>query len=155
MHRLVYEKDGLPNGSEVAYFSQGKVVEFDVMRACLWLVVIILFLTCWTCWQKLLEGYKTETGIYCLCCNSDVSLLFFFIKEFIYGNKWICKQGDALHPIGGKIIETGVSLKCKSFKRNIILLCTMSRLVHPSSKHTPAGHHDGSRTSSSLPLIKI
>lgn len=46
MHRLVYEKDGLPNGSEVAYFSQGK---------------------------KLLEGYKTETGIYCLCCNSDVS----------------------------------------------------------------------------------
>lgn len=46
MHRLVYEKDGLTNGSEVAYFSQGK---------------------------KLLEGYKTETGIYCLCCNSDVS----------------------------------------------------------------------------------
>ncbi|KAL1813247.1 hypothetical protein ACET3Z_023312 [Daucus carota] len=46
MHRLVYEKDGLPNGSEVAYFSKGK---------------------------KLLEGYKTETGIYCRCCSSDVS----------------------------------------------------------------------------------
>ncbi|XP_074349536.1 uncharacterized protein LOC141689220 isoform X1 [Apium graveolens] len=46
MHRLVYEKDGLPNGSEVAYYSQGK---------------------------RLLQGYKTETGIYCLCCSSDVS----------------------------------------------------------------------------------
>lgn len=46
MHRLVYEKDGLPNGSEVAYFSNGKVVESDVMRAYLWLVVIILFLMC-------------------------------------------------------------------------------------------------------------
>lgn len=38
MHRLVYEKDGLPNGSEVAYFSKGKVVELD-RYTCLFVVI--------------------------------------------------------------------------------------------------------------------
>lgn len=47
MHRLVYEKNGLPNGSEVAYFSQGKVVNFDAIRAYMWLLVISLFLICY------------------------------------------------------------------------------------------------------------
>lgn len=30
MHKLVFEKGGLPNGTEVAYFSRGKVVEIKL-----------------------------------------------------------------------------------------------------------------------------
>ncbi|KAK0604747.1 hypothetical protein LWI29_019050 [Acer saccharum] len=46
MHKLVFEKDGLPDGTEVAYFVRG---------------------------QKLLVGYKFGCGIMCSCCNSEVS----------------------------------------------------------------------------------
>ncbi|KAK3175548.1 hypothetical protein Dsin_033196 [Dipteronia sinensis] len=46
MHKLVFEKDGLPDGTEVAYFVRG---------------------------QKLLVGYKYGCGIMCSCCNSEVS----------------------------------------------------------------------------------
>ena len=30
MHKLVFENDGLPDGTEVAYYSNGKVVNIDV-----------------------------------------------------------------------------------------------------------------------------
>lgn len=46
MHWLVFQDGGLPDGTELAYFSRG---------------------------QKLLEGYKKGLGILCSCCNSEVS----------------------------------------------------------------------------------
>ncbi|KAJ8768101.1 hypothetical protein K2173_021041 [Erythroxylum novogranatense] len=46
LHKLVFEEDILPDGTEVAYYSQGK---------------------------KLLTGYKTGYAIFCYCCNSEVS----------------------------------------------------------------------------------
>lgn len=46
LHKLVFEKDGLPDGTELGYYVQGK---------------------------KLLEGYKKGLGIFCFCCNSEIS----------------------------------------------------------------------------------
>ncbi|KAI4378706.1 hypothetical protein MLD38_016147 [Melastoma candidum] len=46
LHKLVFEEDGLPDGSEVAYYVRGK---------------------------KLLEGYKKGLGIFCRCCDCEVS----------------------------------------------------------------------------------
>ncbi|KAA8518666.1 hypothetical protein F0562_016140 [Nyssa sinensis] len=46
LHKLVFEDGGLPDGTEVAYYSRG---------------------------QKLLEGYKKGLGIFCHCCQYEVS----------------------------------------------------------------------------------
>ncbi|XP_019234167.1 PREDICTED: uncharacterized protein LOC109214681 isoform X2 [Nicotiana attenuata] len=46
MHKLVFDEGGLPDGTEVAYYSRGK---------------------------KLLIGYKKGSGIFCSCCNTEVS----------------------------------------------------------------------------------
>lgn len=46
LHKLVFEEGGLPDGSEVAYYARG---------------------------QKLLVGYKKGAGIFCRCCNCEVS----------------------------------------------------------------------------------
>ncbi|OVA17928.1 zinc finger protein [Macleaya cordata] len=46
LHKLVFEEEGLPDGTELAYYIRG---------------------------QKLLEGYKKGFGIFCRCCNSEVS----------------------------------------------------------------------------------
>ncbi|XP_016475395.2 uncharacterized protein LOC107797055 [Nicotiana tabacum] len=46
MHKLVFDEGGLPDGTEVAYYSRGK---------------------------KLLVGYKKGCGIFCSCCNTEVS----------------------------------------------------------------------------------
>ncbi|XP_062105173.1 uncharacterized protein LOC133816873 isoform X2 [Humulus lupulus] len=46
LHKLVFEEDILPDGTEVAYYARG---------------------------QKLLVGYKKGYGIICSCCNSEVS----------------------------------------------------------------------------------
>lgn len=46
LHKLVFEKDGLPDGTELGYYARGK---------------------------KLLEGYKQGSGIFCCCCNTEVS----------------------------------------------------------------------------------
>ncbi|MBA0848245.1 hypothetical protein Goshw_030137 [Gossypium schwendimanii] len=45
-HKLVFEEDGLPDGTELAYFVRG---------------------------EKLLVGYKKGFGILCTCCNSEIS----------------------------------------------------------------------------------
>ncbi|KAB5561756.1 hypothetical protein DKX38_006713 [Salix brachista] len=45
-HKLVFEEEVLPDGTEVGYYCQGK---------------------------KLLVGYKKGFGIFCSCCNSEVS----------------------------------------------------------------------------------
>ncbi|CAI0469317.1 unnamed protein product [Linum tenue] len=46
LHRLVFEEDGLPDGTEVGYYARGR---------------------------KLLAGYKRGFGILCQCCNTEVS----------------------------------------------------------------------------------
>ncbi|XP_058076838.1 uncharacterized protein LOC131225332 isoform X2 [Magnolia sinica] len=46
LHKLVFMEDVLPDGTEVAYYVRG---------------------------QRLLEGYKMGNGIFCSCCNSEVS----------------------------------------------------------------------------------
>ncbi|XP_027343821.1 uncharacterized protein LOC113856269 isoform X2 [Abrus precatorius] len=46
LHKLVFEEDVLPDGTEVAYYAHGK---------------------------KLLLGYKKGYGIFCTCCSSEVS----------------------------------------------------------------------------------
>ncbi|PIA43573.1 hypothetical protein AQUCO_01900163v1 [Aquilegia coerulea] len=46
LHKLVFEEDGLPDGTELAYYVRG---------------------------QKMLEGYKKGFGIFCFCCNSEIS----------------------------------------------------------------------------------
>lgn len=46
MHKLVFEHGGLPDGTQVSYYSRGK---------------------------KLRDGYKLESGIMCNCCQSLVS----------------------------------------------------------------------------------
>uniref|UniRef100_A0A5B6ZWC6 PHD-type domain-containing protein n=1 Tax=Davidia involucrata TaxID=16924 RepID=A0A5B6ZWC6_DAVIN len=46
MHKLVFEEDVLPDGTELAYYARG---------------------------QKLLSGYKKGSGIFCTCCRSEVS----------------------------------------------------------------------------------
>ncbi|XP_045793681.1 uncharacterized protein LOC123888631 isoform X2 [Trifolium pratense] len=46
LHKLVFEENGLPDGTEVAYYAGG---------------------------QKLLEGFKRGSGIVCRCCNTEIS----------------------------------------------------------------------------------
>ncbi|XP_020211987.1 increased DNA methylation 1 isoform X2 [Cajanus cajan] len=46
LHKLVFEENGLPDGTEVAYYARG---------------------------QKLLEGFKMGSGIVCRCCNTEIS----------------------------------------------------------------------------------
>ncbi|KAK9290995.1 hypothetical protein L1049_009178 [Liquidambar formosana] len=46
LHKLVFEEGGLPDGTELGYYIRG---------------------------QKLLEGYKQGLGIFCRCCNKEVS----------------------------------------------------------------------------------
>ncbi|KNA08208.1 hypothetical protein SOVF_164770 [Spinacia oleracea] len=46
LHKLVFEDDVLPDGTELGYYARG---------------------------QKLLDGFKQGFGIYCNCCNSVVS----------------------------------------------------------------------------------
>ncbi|XP_058099106.1 uncharacterized protein LOC131243631 [Magnolia sinica] len=46
LHRLLFMPNGLPDGTELAYFSKG---------------------------QRLLEGYKQGNGIVCSCCDTEIS----------------------------------------------------------------------------------
>ncbi|KAI3989607.1 hypothetical protein MKX01_036216, partial [Papaver californicum] len=46
LHKLVFEEGGLPDGAELGYYRRG---------------------------QKLLDGYKRGSGIFCGCCNDEVS----------------------------------------------------------------------------------
>ncbi|KAL0740362.1 hypothetical protein Bca4012_081875 [Brassica carinata] len=46
LHKLVFEREGLPDGTELGYYARG---------------------------QKLLGGYKMGAGIYCYCCKCEVS----------------------------------------------------------------------------------
>ncbi|XP_010505219.1 PREDICTED: uncharacterized protein LOC104782093 [Camelina sativa] len=46
LHKLVFERGGLPDGTELGYYARGK---------------------------KLVGGYKMGAGIFCYCCKSEVS----------------------------------------------------------------------------------
>ncbi|KAJ0259672.1 Uncharacterized protein HA466_0059920 [Hirschfeldia incana] len=46
LHKLVFEREGLPDGTELGYYGRG---------------------------QKLLGGHKMGAGIYCYCCKCEVS----------------------------------------------------------------------------------
>ncbi|KAM7468244.1 hypothetical protein LguiB_015806 [Lonicera macranthoides] len=74
MHKLVFQENGLPDGTEVAYYSGG---------------------------QKLLEGYKKGSGIFCHCCNSEVSA-----SQFEAHAGWASRR----KPYGYIYTSNGVSL---------------------------------------------
>ncbi|XP_057955697.1 uncharacterized protein LOC131149343 [Malania oleifera] len=65
LHKLVFEEDVLPDGTEVAYYARG---------------------------QKLLVGYKKGFGIFCTCCNSEVSP-----SQFEAHAGWASRRKPYLH----------------------------------------------------------
>ncbi|KAL5081837.1 hypothetical protein RYX36_010258 [Vicia faba] len=65
LHKLVFEDDVLPDGTEVAYYSHGK---------------------------KLLVGYKKGYGIFCTCCNAEVSA-----SQFEAHAGWASRRKPYLH----------------------------------------------------------
>ncbi|CAL5200687.1 unnamed protein product [Lathyrus oleraceus] len=65
LHKLVFEDDVLPDGTEVAYYSHGK---------------------------KLLVGYKKGYGIFCTCCNTEVSA-----SQFEAHAGWSSRRKPYLH----------------------------------------------------------
>ncbi|XP_058779758.1 uncharacterized protein LOC131653585 [Vicia villosa] len=65
LHKLVFEDDVLPDGTEVGYYSHGK---------------------------KLLVGYKKGYGIFCTCCNAEVSA-----SQFEAHAGWSSRRKPYLH----------------------------------------------------------
>ncbi|GJS29145.1 zinc finger, PHD-type containing protein [Tanacetum coccineum] len=65
MHKLVFEEDVLPDGTELAYFARG---------------------------EKVLEGYKRGSGIYCFCCKKEVSP-----SQFEAHAGWASRRKPYLH----------------------------------------------------------
>ncbi|KAF3784413.1 Increased DNA methylation 1 [Nymphaea thermarum] len=65
LHKLVFMSKGLPDGTEVAYYARG---------------------------QRLLEGYKQGAGIFCYCCNSEVSP-----SQFEAHAGWASRRKPYLH----------------------------------------------------------
>ncbi|XP_020230967.1 uncharacterized protein LOC109811594 [Cajanus cajan] len=90
LHKLVFEADVLPDGTEVAYYAHGK---------------------------KLLVGYKKGYGIFCTCCNSEVSASVF---EAHAG--WASRRKPYLHIYtsnGISLHELSISLsKDRRFSNN-------------------------------------
>ncbi|TKY48584.1 Increased DNA methylation 1 [Spatholobus suberectus] len=90
LHKLVFEADVLPDGTEVAYYAHGK---------------------------KLLVGYKRGYGIFCTCCNSEVSASVF---EAHAG--WASRRKPYLHIYtsnGISLHELSISLsKDRRFSNN-------------------------------------
>lgn len=81
LHKLVFEEDILPDGTEVAYYSKG---------------------------EKLLVGYKKGFGIFCSCCNSEVSP-----SQFEAHAGWATRRQPYLHIYtsnGVSLHELSVSL---------------------------------------------
>ncbi|KAK2988529.1 hypothetical protein RJ640_022480, partial [Escallonia rubra] len=65
MHKLVFEEDVLPDGTALAYYARG---------------------------QKLLEGYKKGAGIFCFCCDTEVSP-----SQFEAHAGWASRRKPYLH----------------------------------------------------------
>ncbi|XP_047308486.1 uncharacterized protein LOC124911982 [Impatiens glandulifera] len=85
MHKVVFGEGGLPNGTEVAYFSRG---------------------------QKLLEGYTIGHGIFCRCCSSEISASQFeahagwSTRRKPYQNIYT-SNGVSLHEFAISILQNG------------------------------------------------
>ncbi|KAK7402099.1 hypothetical protein VNO78_14096 [Psophocarpus tetragonolobus] len=90
LHKLVFEADVLPDGTEVAYYAHG---------------------------QKLLVGYKKGYGIFCTCCNSEVSA-----SQFEAHAGWASRRKPYLHIYtsnGISLHELSISLsKDRRFSNN-------------------------------------
>ncbi|XP_022944249.1 uncharacterized protein LOC111448757 [Cucurbita moschata] len=90
LHKLVFEEDILPDGTEVAYYARG---------------------------QKLLVGYKKGFGIFCSCCNSEVSP-----SQFEAHAGWASRRKPYLHIYtsnGVSLHELSISLsKGRKFSSN-------------------------------------
>ncbi|GFZ20388.1 acyl-CoA N-acyltransferase with RING/FYVE/PHD-type zinc finger domain-containing protein [Actinidia rufa] len=65
MHKLVFQNDVLPDGTELAYYARG---------------------------QKCVQGYKKGFGIFCLCCQSEVSP-----SQFEAHAGWASRRKPYLH----------------------------------------------------------
>ncbi|KAM7528022.1 hypothetical protein LguiB_031432 [Lonicera macranthoides] len=65
MHKLVFEEDVLADGTALAYYARG---------------------------QKLLEGYKKGAGIFCFCCNTEISP-----SQFEAHAGWASRRKPYLH----------------------------------------------------------
>lgn len=80
MHKFVFEEDVLPDGTALAYFARG---------------------------EKLLEGYKKGSGIFCFCCKTEVSP-----SQFEAHAGWASRRKPYLHIY----TSNGVSLHELSIK---------------------------------------
>ncbi|XP_033130350.1 uncharacterized protein LOC103829696 isoform X1 [Brassica rapa] len=73
LHKLVFEDDILPDGTEVGYFVAGKVRSAWQMAFLQLVNVTLSTPTISFIMQKMLVGYKKGFGIHCSCCNKVVS----------------------------------------------------------------------------------
>lgn len=78
LHKLVFEEDGLPDGTEVAYYSRGQVCLLRRYSSALKTLANLKSMI--FCEQKLLEGYKKGFGIFCRCCNCEVLVSSFELQ---------------------------------------------------------------------------
>ena len=76
LHKLVFEDDILPDGTEVGYFVAGKVRSAWQMAFLQLVNVTLSTPTISFIMQKMLVGYKKGFGIHCSCCNKVVSSLY-------------------------------------------------------------------------------
>ncbi|KAK7272190.1 hypothetical protein RJT34_28636 [Clitoria ternatea] len=90
LHKLVFEEDVLPDGTEVGYYAYGK---------------------------KLLVGYKKGYGIFCTCCETEVSA-----SQFEAHAGWASRRKPYLHiytSTGVSLHELSISLsKDRRFSNN-------------------------------------
>ena len=80
LHRLLFMPNGLPDGTELAYYGKGQVV---TSICCLLLLICsillhnlyfpILFDIFSVLLQRILGGYKQGKGIVCSCCDTEVN----------------------------------------------------------------------------------
>ncbi|KAD4384418.1 hypothetical protein E3N88_24586 [Mikania micrantha] len=92
MHRSIFAKGGIPDGTQVAYISKG---------------------------EKVLHGYKQGRGIFCLCCNKEISPSQFEVhagradRKKPYENIFV-SNGVSLHAYSSHLKLTGKHLVTKN-----------------------------------------
>ncbi|KAC9968855.1 hypothetical protein E3N88_45017 [Mikania micrantha] len=109
LHWSVFQKGGLPDGTELTYVAQGKVTD---LKKCHHMLKIILSKTInFFYQQKLLDGYKWGSGIFCSCCKTEISA-----SQFEAHAGWASRK----KPYENIYISNGVSLHeyAVSMKKN-------------------------------------
>lgn len=76
LHKLVFEDDVLPDGTELGYYARGQVRVEKSQFSLAYVLQTYLFNVVLSCVQKLLDGFKKGAGIHCNCCDTVVRLLF-------------------------------------------------------------------------------